>query len=380
MSKYKNLRKEEFIKRMDVQNPKLYLYEELENEINPNKKYDFKDNQGYKYSLSYNMLYEKSHAIVKAQNPYSIDNIKNFIKINGSKTEVLSKQWADANTKIKLKCEKCGRIFECRWYHIYGNKKFICNKCAMSNPYNKKNINETKKLCKKHKYILLEDTYISRHKFDIKDKEGYKYSNCSIYSLDSRKNKFNRFSFKNKYQIKNMNLYIKKNKLGISFLNKNQENFLKNSYAYFICKECGNSYSATWSQILGSKNSVPRLRCEICTKSKSNLEYLIEEYLKEKNIQYTNQKKFKWCKNIRELPFDFYLDDYNTVIEVNGSQHYYENKIFEQSLEEQQKIDNYKKECCIKNNIKYVSIPFWLITQSNIESYKKIIDNIITLN
>ena len=381
MSKrYTNVTKEEFLKRLNNQKIKLNSVDLLQENIDPNYKMCFIDKYGYKYSLNYNMLFEKSHAIVKSQNPYSIDNIKNFIKINGSKTEVLSKEWINANTKIKLKCEKCGRIFECRWYHIYGNKKFICNKCSMSNPYNKKNIDETKKLCQKHKYTLLENTYISRHKFDIKDKEEYKYSNCSVYSLDNRKNKFNRFSFKNTYQIENMKLYIQKNQLGVFFANENQKNFLADEYADFICCECGELYKSTWSQILGRGTSTPRIRCEKCSKNKSNLEYIVEEYLKEKNIKYTNQKRFKWCRNIRELPFDFYLDDYNTVIEVNGTQHYYENKMFQQTLEEQQKIDNYKKECCIKNNVKYVSIPFWIITQSNIESYKTIIDNIIALN
>ena len=77
------------------------------------------------------------------------------------------------------------------------------------------------------------------------------------------------------------------------------------------------------------------------------------------------------------MPFDFYLIDYNTVIEVNGSQHYYENKVFERSLREQQEIDIYKKKCCEEHNIKFVEIPFWLILQSKSNTYKKIIDNII---
>ena len=62
--------------------------------------------------------------------------------------------------------------------------------------------------------------------------------------------------------------------------------------------------------------------------------------------------------------FDFYLIDYNYVIEVNGGQHYYENKDYfhsSRTLQEQQEVDQYKKQFCIDNNIGYLELPFWLL-------------------
>lgn len=76
------------------------------------------------------------------------------------------------------------------------------------------------------------------------------------------------------------------------------------------------------------------------------------------------------------MPFDFYLPNKNAVIEVNGQQHYYETKTFKQTLSDRQRVDNIKKEYCLKHNIKYIEIPYWLIVQSPTETYKKIIDNI----
>lgn len=376
MTTYKKVNKNKFLEIINKQNPKLFLCDEndLKEYTDPYKLINFIDNDGYKYFLSYNMLYLTHHAIVKKQNPYSIYNIQQFIKNNNSKTVVLSKKWEDGHTKIKLKCEKCGREYECIWNHIYTNKKFTCNKCSSSNPYNKKSIDEIEKICRKHGYHIIENTYKSRKNFDIIDKQGYKYGTCTVYTLDKRTNKSMKFSYKNKYQIENMLFHIKNNNLGVKFKNQNQDNVLSNGYIECICSECGDVYKATWEQI---NANIPRIRCKKCTRSKSNLELIIENYLKLKNINYIYQKRFEWCKNKRKLPFDFYLTDYNTVIEVNGSQHYYENDLFEKKLKEQKEIDNFKKECCIKNNINYVEIPFWLIIQSSSETYKKIIDNII---
>ena len=40
------------------------------------------------------------------------------------------------------------------------------------------------------------------------------------------------------------------------------------------------------------------------------------------NIQYNTQYIFKDCKDIRPLPFDFYIPEYNICIEYDGTSHY----------------------------------------------------------
>ena len=37
---------------------------------------------------------------------------------------------------------------------------------------------------------------------------------------------------------------------------------------------------------------------------------------------FESQKRFKDCKDKRQLPFDFYLPSYNVCIEYQGEQHY----------------------------------------------------------
>ena len=60
--------------------------------------------------------------------------------------------------------------------------------------------------------------------------------------------------------------------------------------------------------------------CPKCKSSKG--ENIISTYLEQNNIKYISQYKFNLCKNIKPLPFDFYLPEYNICIEYNGKQHY----------------------------------------------------------
>ena len=46
------------------------------------------------------------------------------------------------------------------------------------------------------------------------------------------------------------------------------------------------------------------------------------QWLNSRNIKYIYQKIFKDCKDIKPLPFDFYLPDYNICIEYDGMQHF----------------------------------------------------------
>lgn len=60
--------------------------------------------------------------------------------------------------------------------------------------------------------------------------------------------------------------------------------------------------------------------CPNCSESKG--EKIIDKFLKENNINYTRQHKFSDCRNIFELPFDFYIASMRTCIEFDGKQHF----------------------------------------------------------
>lgn len=72
--------------------------------------------------------------------------------------------------------------------------------------------------------------------------------------------------------------------------------------------------------------------------------------LKQLDIDYIyqlNHKKFQWCNNFR---YDFYLPEYNTIIETHGGQHYDKNKGWDDDLYTIQMNDLFKYKCA-KNHI-----------------------------
>ena len=81
--------------------------------------------------------------------------------------------------------------------------------------------------------------------------------------------------------------------------------------------------------------------CPYCV---NKTEAQLLEYLKKKNIVVQKQFKLDSCRNVdtgRYLPFDFYLPDYKTIIELDGRQHFKQVSNW-QSPEEQIKRDIYK--------------------------------------
>ena len=57
--------------------------------------------------------------------------------------------------------------------------------------------------------------------------------------------------------------------------------------------------------------------------------------------------------------FDFYLPEYNRLIEYDGIQHYKERNFFKDTLEEIQNRDIIKNNFALNNNIDLIRIPYW---------------------
>jgi very-short-patch-repair endonuclease len=102
-------------------------------------------------------------------------------------------------------------------------------------------------------------------------------------------------------------------------------------------------------------------RCSICRASKG--EQYIVKFLKDYQIKFVKEKTFKDCKNEKTdgiFRFDFFLLDYNLIIEYDGKQHFEEVEFFN-SLEEIQSSDLQKNDFCYKNNINLIRIPYWCL-------------------
>jgi hypothetical protein len=116
-----------------------------------------------------------------------------------------------------------------------------------------------------------------------------------------------------------------------------------------IC-DCGNKINIQWYRIV-TKNTKS---CG-CVKSHGNKK--IGNILRRNNISYVAEYQIEDCKNILPLRFDFYLTDYNILIEYQGQQHYepvFGIKPFIISI----KHDKIKRRYCKKHNIALYAIPY----------------------
>ena len=98
--------------------------------------------------------------------------------------------------------------------------------------------------------------------------------------------------------------------------------------------------------------------CNNCTESKG--EKVIAKYLDKNNISYYRQHKFDDCKNIFQLPFDFYIPKIRTVIEFDGIQHFQPVEHFGglKAYDRLKINDNIKNDYCEDNYIELIRIGY----------------------
>ncbi|MEI6422018.1 MAG: hypothetical protein WCP55_07345, partial [Lentisphaerota bacterium] len=103
----------------------------------------------------------------------------------------------------------------------------------------------------------------------------------------------------------------------------------------------------------------------------------IFDFLNNKNIKFISEKTFPDCRDKALLRFDFYLIDYNCIIEFDGIQHDLETDYFRSSLVENQFKDNIKNEYCLNNKIQMLRIKYIELIQQTLETtIVKFLDNI----
>lgn len=128
-----------------------------------------------------------------------------------------------------------------------------------------------------------------------------------------------------------------------------------NKKIIIICKKHKHKFSQTASNHLGGQG------CPKCRSSRG--ERAIRNFLKNNNIKFDEQKKFETCINPKtgwKLRFDFYLPDYDMLIEFDGEQHFKASDGFggNKKLEYVKGMDFIKTNWCLDNYIKLLRIPY----------------------
>ena len=107
---------------------------------------------------------------------------------------------------------------------------------------------------------------------------------------------------------------------------------------------------------------LPRYHFKKCPEltGKSNGEEIIKNYLKINNIKYKKEYTYENCKNKIKLRYDYYLPDFNLLIEYDGIQHFKPIEYFggEYTFNSIIENDNIKNIYAKENNIKLLRIKY----------------------
>ncbi len=127
---------------------------------------------------------------------------------------------------------------------------------------------------------------------------------------------------------------------------------------WWICSRCNNEWEASICSRTHMESGCPKC----CL---SHGEKKIMQFLNKNDFEYHVQHKFINCKDIFDLPFDFYLPNLNAAIEYDGELHYHVHRFIKDPLKAEKVLDRTKRhdviktEYCKNNNINLIRIPFW---------------------
>jgi len=356
--------------------------------INNKQKLIIKDIEGYYYTIVLFALQKNVvPSIFHTSNPYTIQNIKLWCKLNKKPFELISDEYKGNDIKMKWQClkENCGEVFENNWNDIVNNQGCaVCagrqvglsNCLAIKNPELASEWHPTKNddltpydiTCGSNQYVWWKCSKNPKHEWyaDInsRNKNGCPYCRGLYASED--------------YNLLIINPKLceewdyEKNK-------KNPENYTpgSNDHVYWICNECKHKWKAQINSRNGSGNGCPE-----CRKSKGEKE--IDKVLIENNwikisqkdfdnlidndkyskLYFIPQKEFEGLVGVgrKNLSYDFYIPKLNLLIEYQGEQHekfikgiHGNKKKFLRQLEH----DRRKKEYAKINNINFIEIWYY---------------------
>lgn len=283
------------------------------------------------------------------------ESVIKYIKDNGYIFIKFSEEFRGCETRIEVWCGNPNhKSYEVRFQHFKDNRR--CKQCRK----------EEKLKWTKEKIIkYVEDNGYVFIKF-IK----FNYSKSIIEIWCGNSNHSHKISTFNDFQQNgrcrecgNENKIIWTKEKIIDFVENNNYNFIEfinyKGYLSRIKISCGKhgSYEVDFGNF---KNG---FRCPYCNMEsiESKGEKEVEKILKKFKVKYNKQHTFEDCKYKKYLPFDFYLPDFNIIIEYDGEYHFEIiehfggfNKFIDTKIR-----DTIKNIYCKDNNIKLIRIPYW---------------------
>lgn len=257
---------------------KKYSYEEVKEIFNENgfdllsneyencqKQLLCQDKNGYKMLISLDKLQNRKIKGSKFHkfNPYTINNINIFSKINNLGSKCIATEYENAKTEMPFVCS-CGEIFHTSWNTFHSLHKTKCDNCS-NNPFANKDYNYIKNELLKHGYYLdvNQDEYlgVTLTPLYVHDDNGYKYK--LKYDAVLRGQKPDAISKNNPFAIDNINTFLKNNNK--EFICVSEQYMGRDYLLEFKCLKCGEPIFSKWKN-MNKKDNTNRsiIKCLNC--------------------------------------------------------------------------------------------------------------------
>lgn len=273
-----------------------------------------------------------------------------------------------SKAKIKAVCDYCSEEYDTCFVVLMNGRKIVQKDCCRNCTGKKtsdvsrqkraeKYIGLAKKACEEHEYTLLTtiDDYMEvKMNVDFICTKHGKQTIMLDNLIRGHGCKMCAYEYTGsvlKHDIQYVKEYIESingNKL------LNPEDYKDTSVRNLnIQCSCGNIFTTSFSNY--SKCGVNT--CYSCSCKESVGEERIRKYLESNTINFIQEKRFDDCRDNRTLPFDFYLPEYNLIIEFDGRHHFEEKG--RGNHEVTAKHDEIKNQYCKNKNISLLRIPYW---------------------
>ena len=277
---------------------------------------------------------------------------------------------------VQVKCDECGEIIKnINWVdykrYVHDDGTYYCVGCA------KKLYGSGRaRITKLKNSLSFKQWCINNDKEDVLNKWDTEMNKCTSDDVSYTSNGFNHkgYYFKcldhpeHESELHNLGDFTKNKKNNIlcrqCTLNETEERLRLNLEKYSVkkkdyykpkekvdvtCPNCGYIKHMVMRDFTKCKFSCPK-----CADGISYPEKIMFSVLSQLGIKFLPQltkTTFKWCMGFK---YDFYIIDYNYIIETHGAQHYKEQSKgsnFKRKLQEEQDNDKEKQELALSNKI-----------------------------